>query len=95
MNLPGLLLSVAVALAPQTRSQSPEASAAARDRILEQAAAAVQAGRRAEAKALLVSAAERFSSVRALIQLARLQSGDGDATGALATLTRAGARPQR
>jgi predicted Zn-dependent protease len=89
LNLPGLLLSVAVALAPQNRSQAPEASGAARDRALEQAAAEVKAGRRAEAKALLVSAAERFSSVRALIQLARLQSGDGDATGALKTLARA------
>lgn len=89
MNLPGLLLSVAVALAPQDRSQAPEASGAARDRALEQAAAEVQAGRRAEAKALLASAAERFSSVKALMQLARLQSGDGNATGALAALDRA------
>jgi len=90
-TLPALLLSIVVSLAPppQPPSQSPQAAAAARDRALEQAAAELQAGRRAEAKKLLASAAERFTSVRALMQLARLQSGEGDAAGALATLDRA------
>lgn len=63
--------------------------AAARDRLLEQAAADLQAGRRADAKQRLTEAGERFESVRALMQLARLQSGEGDAAAALATLEQA------
>lgn len=86
--LAGLLVSL-VALAPPPQSQTPEAAAAARDRLLQQAEAELQAGRRAEAKRLLAAAAEQFTSVRALIQLARLQSTDGEAAGALATLERA------
>jgi tetratricopeptide (TPR) repeat protein len=70
-------------------AQSPDVSAAERQRVLAEAEAALEAGRRAEAKALFAAAAERFESVQALLQLARLQSGDGDAPGALATLDRA------
>ncbi|HJR57940.1 MAG TPA: tetratricopeptide repeat protein [Vicinamibacterales bacterium] len=89
--LPGVMLSLVISLAapPQAAPPPPEAAAAMRDRVLEQAAAELQAGRRAEAKKLLASAAERFTSVRAMLQLARLQSGEGDAAGALATLDRA------
>jgi len=60
----------------------------ARDRtvVLNEAAAALSAGRRAEAKRLYKEAADRFQSVEALMQLARLQSGDGDAPGAMASL---------
>jgi len=86
-GLPGLLAGILVSLAPPQPSQTPDAGA--RERVLERAAEELQAGRRAEAKALLASAADRFTSVRALMQLARLQSGDGDAAGALATLSRA------
>lgn len=87
----GLLLSAGATLAPagQAPSQNPEAAAAAVTRALERAAAELQAGRRAEAKSLLASAAERFTSVRALMQLARIQSGDGEGAAALATLERA------
>jgi tetratricopeptide (TPR) repeat protein len=82
----GGLLGLLLIIGGQTADQI---TTAARERVFEQAAAELQAGRRAEAKALLASAAERFASVRALMQLARLQSGDGDAPGALATLERA------
>jgi tetratricopeptide (TPR) repeat protein len=57
--------------------------------LLAQASAAVKAGRRDEAKQLLRTAADRFQSVQALLQLARLQTTDGDAPGALDTLRRA------
>ena len=86
MNPAGVLLTIAIALGPE-----PQAPAAAtpRERALQQAAAELQAGRRAAAKSLLASAADRFASVRALMQLARLQSEDGQAPAALETLDRA------
>ena len=63
-------------------------AAAARDRgaVLREAAAALEAGRRGDAARLFKEAADRFHSVAALLQLARLQSGDGDAPGAIASL---------
>jgi tetratricopeptide (TPR) repeat protein len=62
-----------------------------RDRatLLADAATALAAGRRSDAKQLLKTAADRFGSVTALLQLARLQSGDGDANGALDSLQKA------
>lgn len=92
-----VLLIVAVATAapvqpgraPAAPSQSPEAVAAECGRLIEQAEAELRAGRRDAAKRVLASAADQFESVRALLQLARLQSGEGDAAGALATLGRA------
>jgi tetratricopeptide (TPR) repeat protein len=62
-----------------------------RDRatLLADAATALDAGRRSDAKQLLKAAADRFGSVTALLQLARLQSGDGDANGALDSLQKA------
>ncbi|MCA1563137.1 MAG: hypothetical protein LC804_23720 [Acidobacteria bacterium] len=90
-----VIAAAAVATAPETRQSAPappqslEARVAERDRALEQAAAALRAGRRDEAKQVLASAAERFDSVNALLQLARLQSGEGDAAGAVSTLGRA------
>lgn len=91
MTCVALLLGLALTLAPAAQSPAPAPAVATTplDRVLEQADAALQAGRRAEAKRLLRSAAERFTSVRALLQLARLQSGDGEAAGALASLERA------
>lgn len=62
------------------------AQQADRESILKDAAAAMAAGRREQAKQLLHDAGSRFGSVRALLQLARLQSADGDAAGALETL---------
>jgi tetratricopeptide (TPR) repeat protein len=88
-----LIGALSVALPAQQRAavgpQSAEAAADECSRMLERAGAELQAGRRTEAKQLLAAAAERFDSVRALLQLARLQSGEGDAAGALATLGRA------
>lgn len=89
MSVLGSLLGVLLTIGGPAAQGVDQATTAARDRAFEQAAAELQAGRRAEAKALLASAAERFASVRALMQLARLQSGEGDAPGALATLERA------
>jgi tetratricopeptide (TPR) repeat protein len=63
--------------------QTPRAAA------LDRAATALAAGRRAEAAALYQAAADEYQSVQALLQLARIQSGDGNAPGALKTLTRA------
>jgi tetratricopeptide (TPR) repeat protein len=62
-----------------------------RDRatLLADTATALAAGRRSDAKQLLKTAADRFGSVTALLQLARLQSGDGDANGALDSLQKA------
>ena len=76
---------LAIALATTT------AQSGGRDRatLLADAATAAAAGRRADAKQLLKTAADRFGSVTALLQLARLQSGDGDAAGALDSLQKA------
>jgi tetratricopeptide (TPR) repeat protein len=62
------------------------AQQADRESMLKEASAAVAAGRREQAKQLLRDAGTRFGSVRALLQLARLQAADGDAAGALDTL---------
>ena len=60
-----------------------------RERTLKLAADELAAGRRDEAARLLRSAADRFQSVQAMLQLARIQSGNGDAPGAFASLERA------
>jgi tetratricopeptide (TPR) repeat protein len=82
---------VCLALGISTSAQAPRPAAPAPDReqTLKLAADAVAAGRRDEAARLLRSAADRFQSVQALLQLARIQSGNGDAPGALDSLTRA------
>ena len=81
------MIAVLLALALTTTT----AQVGGRDRatLLADAATAVAAGRRADAKQLLKTAADRFGSVTALLQLARLQSGDGDAAGALDSLQKA------
>jgi tetratricopeptide (TPR) repeat protein len=56
---------------------------------LKQAAADLAAGRRSLAATEFRSIATKYASVEALLQLARIQSGDGDAAGALATLVKA------
>ena len=78
-------LAMLLMLAAAPVAQQPAAASGA-SALLARAADAAQRGRREEAKALLRSAAEQHESVRALLQLARLQSGEGDAAGALATL---------
>jgi tetratricopeptide (TPR) repeat protein len=72
----------------QTSTARP-ATVADRATLLKDAAAAIQAGRRDEAKRLLRTAAEKYASVEALLMLARIQSGEGDAAGALDSLKRA------
>jgi len=57
-----------------------------RSTLLANAAAAAEAGRREEAKRLYKQAADRFQSVAALLQLARLQSADGDGQGSMTSL---------
>jgi tetratricopeptide (TPR) repeat protein len=56
---------------------------------LERAAHAATAGRRAEAERLYRDAATRFRSVRAMVELARLQMADGRTADALQTLGQA------
>ena len=56
---------------------------------MEQAAAALAAGRRAEAARLFQSAADRYGSVQALLNLARIKSGEGNAPAAVGALARA------
>jgi tetratricopeptide (TPR) repeat protein len=60
--------------------------------LLERAARAQEGGHRTEAAALYREAATRFHSVRAMVELARLQMADGRTADALATL---GAARQR
>jgi tetratricopeptide (TPR) repeat protein len=60
-----------------------------REAGLKLAAEEMAAGRRVEAARLLRAVADRYKSVRALLLLARLQSGQKDAAGALQTLDRA------
>jgi tetratricopeptide (TPR) repeat protein len=77
--------------AAQISSSRAAGATAAPDRatLLKDAASAMEAGRRDEAKRLLRTAADRYSSVQALLMLARIQSGEGDAAGALDSLKRA------
>jgi len=89
-TFPGLLMAIVLSVGPPAQRSPPRAAdPAERDRLLERAAAELQAGRRGEAKKLLASAAQRHTSVKALMQLARVQSSEGDAVAALATLDRA------
>lgn len=69
--------------------QSPSGRASDKAALLTQATSAITAGRRDEAKQLLRTAADRFQSVQALLQLARLQSGEGDVQAAIETLRKA------
>ncbi|HSL20763.1 MAG TPA: tetratricopeptide repeat protein [Vicinamibacterales bacterium] len=80
-----LLSSCAAALA-QTRVDAP---ASDRRQAMQAAAEALAVGRRAEAADMYRAIADRDQSVQALLQLARIQSGDGDAQGAIESLRRA------
>lgn len=82
------MLAIAQAKTPASTT-APQARVPDRAALLKEAASAADAGRRDEAKRLLRTAADRYESVQALLLLARLQSGDGDAAGALESLKRA------
>ena len=73
----GVLLVVALASQP---------AGADRAAMLKSATAALEAGRRAEAKRIFKDAADRFQSVAALLQLARIQTNEGDSQGAMTSL---------
>ena len=77
------LLAIALSMPPRQSDGRDRAT------LLADAATALDAGRRFDAKQLLRAAADRFGSVTALLQLARLQSGDGDANAALDSLQKA------
>lgn len=69
--------------------QAAEKGPLDRDMALKLASVEQAAGNVASAERQLRSAAERFESVQALLQLARIQSGRRDAAGALESLARA------
>ena len=79
---------IGMLLALLITSAAPQAAGAPQDRavLLKNAAAALEAGRRDEARRLYAEAAERFQSAGALLQLARLQSLDGDLQGSMTSL---------
>ena len=79
--MPTALVLAALLVAPPPRLD--------RAATLERAAHAATAGRRAEAERLYRDAATRFRSVRAMVELARLQMADGRTADALQTLGRA------
>ncbi len=83
--LGGVLLATPIA----AQTATPPPAAAERDRALESAAAQAAAGHPAEAARLLREAADRFHSVRALLQLARLQTSRKNVAGALESLRQA------
>ena len=85
----GILMTSALVAMPAPERALQAASGTSRDALIKSASAAVAAGHRAEAKELLRTAADRFQSVQALLLLARVQSGEGDAAGALDTLQKA------
>jgi tetratricopeptide (TPR) repeat protein len=77
---PALLAMGALLLAP------PAAARPDRQALLERAGRASAEGRRAQAESLYRDAATRFRSVRAMVELARLQMAGGRPAEALATL---------
>jgi tetratricopeptide (TPR) repeat protein len=75
--------------AGQSRPAQTAKGADSQAALVANASAALAEGRRTEARRLFKEAADRFHSVSALFELARLQSGDGDAGGALDSLQKA------
>ena len=85
-----LLLMAARPVPAQTRAASPKAAPIAdRSVLLKQAADAQQAGDNAQAMRLFQLAADRYESVRAYLELARLQARSKETPAALATLAKA------
>ena len=91
MRVLAVFLAAAVLCAAPTAAQTTGSATGERQRLLDLAAAELAAGRRGEAARLYAQAADRFQSVRALLQLARLQAGGGDRSAAIQTLRRASA----
>lgn len=85
----GALLVLALAGPPTAPSPKPSPPPLDREAALEAAARDAAAGRRLEAERLLRAVADRYRSVRALLLLARLQSGGKDSAAALRSLERA------
>jgi len=93
-GLPALLLAASVGAqtaGPRAAAPSPDPKAIAGmiDKALQLASTEKAAGHLAEAERQLRSVAERFNSVRALLQLAGLQSEQKNQAGALASLRKA------
>jgi len=79
-----LLIAVIMQAGPARPPSGPD-----RATLLARAGEAIQRGNRAEAKQLFATAGERHGSVRAWLQLARLESEDGRATEAMRALNTA------
>jgi tetratricopeptide (TPR) repeat protein len=79
-------LTVSAQTSPSVRKKAPVPD---RPVLLQQAAAAQQAGDTAQAMRLFELAGDRYHSVRAYLDLARLQSRAKDPAAAMATLTKA------
>jgi tetratricopeptide (TPR) repeat protein len=84
-----LLASIVPATPSSQTGTKPAAAPSDRVVLLQQAAAAQQAGRTDEAMRLYRVAAERHQSVQAYLELARLQSRGGDVASALTALGKA------
>lgn len=74
---------------PGTSRAAPVADATERERLLQRAAGLLAQGRRTEAAQIFRSVSARFGSVQALLQLARIESGEGNAPAALESLRNA------
>src|SRR5207302_4215969 len=84
-----LILLAANAWTIPASAQTPSLAMANRQQGLELAAQQIAAGRVDAAVDVLRQAADRFQSVQALVQLARIQSSRRDAAGAIESLRRA------
>jgi tetratricopeptide (TPR) repeat protein len=74
---------------PSTSKPAASVDQVERERLLQDAGKQLADGRRVEAARLYKSAVDRFGSVQALLQLARIQSGDGNGAAALESLRQA------
>jgi tetratricopeptide (TPR) repeat protein len=83
------LLVILMASPAASQTGKPATAPDARARLVARAESELAAGRRAEAAQLFAAAAEQHQSVRALLQLARIQAGDGNRAGALESLRKA------
>lgn len=84
-----MIAQLVLMLALQSASTGAPPAAVSRDALLARAADAVKRGNREEARRLLGTAAERYHSVSALMQLARLDSEDGRGEAAMRALREA------
>ena len=82
----GVLLAAMLMQAPSSASHGAGAD---RDALLARATEAITRGDRTEARRLFGAAAERYHAVRALMQLARIESEDGQGEAAMRALREA------